>query len=189
MVTGGQSQDAFKEALKVRDVKFTRVDTYIDIKMRQRVLGLPRKLYDTYKGSNCTKLIESLTGDTLYCGSRDSEAYVRIYDKSPEYGEELGTVWRFEVEHKRGLAAGVADYIGQYGVPGIEELIWSECRTKDLPVPVIPNKVNIMRAAITLSSAEMKLNWLGRQVEPTVRFLRRLGLESEIKNALQLELL
>lgn len=188
MVTGNQSQEAFKVALKVRDVKFTRVDTYIDVKMREQVLGLPRKLYDTYRGNNKITLIESGTGDTFYCGSRESEAFIRIYDKSSEYGEDLGRVWRIEVEYKRGLAQGVANYLAEYGIAGIEELIWSEMRTKDLPVPAIPSKVNIVRGMITVSSSEMKLNWLGRQVEPTVRFLRRLGLESEVKKALQIDL-
>jgi len=100
MVTGEQSAGAFKESLKVGDVKYTRIDLCIDVFMRERILGLPRKLKDTYKGGSKLKLIESFTGDTLYCGSRESESMLRIYDKSPEYGEELGKVWRFEVEYK-----------------------------------------------------------------------------------------
>lgn len=188
MVTGKDSPRALKQALKVKDVKFTRVDTYIDVKMSSRVLGLARKLYDTYKGKSSKKLIESLTGDTVYFGSRMTESMIRIYDKSAEYGEELGMVWRFEVEYKKDLAGGVAQYLSEYGNAGIDELVWSECRSKDLPVPAIPNKVNILRDMVTLSSAEMKLNWLGRQVQPTVTFLRRLGLEDKVKEALQLDL-
>lgn len=188
MVTGKSSQAAFREALKVKDVKFTRVDTYIDVKLAGRALGLPRKLYDTYKGDCSKKLIEGLMGDTLYVGSRQSESMIRIYDKSPEYGEELGKVWRFEVEYKSALAGGVASYLSEYGNSGIDELVWSECKDKGLPVPAVPNKTNVLRDMATLSSAEMKLNWLGRQVSPTVTFLRRLGLEGEVYRQLGLDL-
>jgi hypothetical protein len=47
-----------------------------------------------------TLIENSRGGSTLYCGSRRSDAYLRLYDKSaksPEYEE--GT-WRFEVELK-----------------------------------------------------------------------------------------
>lgn len=188
MVTGKDSARAFREALKVKDVKYTRIDTYIDIKMSARVLGLARKLYDTYKGDSCKKLIESNTGDTLYVGSRMTESMIRIYDKSMGYGEEQGNVWRWEVEYKKALAGGVAQYLSEYGNAGIDELVWAECKSKDLPVPAVPSKVNILRDMVTLSSAEMKLNWLGRQVAPTVKFLRRLGLEDKVREALQLDL-
>lgn len=188
MVTGKDSPRALKQALKVDDIKYTRIDTYIDVKMSQRVLGLARKLYDTYKGTSSKKLIESETGDTVYFGSRMTESMIRIYDKSKEYNEELGMVWRFEVEYKKDLANGVVQYLSEYGNSGIDELVWAECKSKSLPVPAIPDKVNIMRDMVTLSSAEMKLNWLGRQVMPTVKFLRRLGLEDRVKEVLQLDL-
>jgi len=47
MVTGEQSPGALKESLRVKDVKYTRVDLCIDVFMRERVLGLPKKLKDT----------------------------------------------------------------------------------------------------------------------------------------------
>lgn len=188
MVTGAQSPGALKTSLAVKDVKYTRLDLCIDVFMRERVFGLPRKLKDTYKGDCSVKLIESLTGDTLYVGSREAESYVRIYDKSPEYEEELGKVWRFEVEYKGGLAPLVAGEVERDGVGGIANLVWGEMAKKGLPVPTIPDKVNLGRRMVTLSSAEMKLNWLSRQVRPTVNFLRKLGLEREACEALQLDL-
>jgi hypothetical protein len=189
MVTGEQSPGAFKESLKVKDVNYTRIDLCIDVFMRERVLGLPRKLKDTYKGGETSiKLIERLTGDTLYCGSRESESMIRIYDKSPEYDEELGRVWRFEVEYKKSLARLAAEVVEREGAVGIADIVWSELRKKDLPSPVIPNKVNVGRRMATLSSAEMKVSWLSRQVGPTVEWLKKLGLESEVRGALQLPL-
>lgn len=189
MVTGAQSSGAFKESLKVRDVKYTRLDLCIDVFMRERILGLPRKLKDTYKGNSCQpKLVESMTGDTLYVGSRQSESMVRIYDKSAGYGEELGKIWRFEVEYKGELVQLVAPIIEREGVAGISDLVWSEMRNKELPTPAIPDKVNLGRRMVTLSSAEMKVNWLNRQVAPTVRWLKAMGLEDQVREVLELEL-
>jgi len=189
MVTGEQSPGAFKESLKVRDVKYTRVDVCTDVFMRERVMGLTRKLKNFYKGDAAIKLIESRTGDTLYVGSRESESMMRIYDKSSEYNEGQGKVWRWEVEYKGGLAPLVADVVEKEGVGGIADIVWTEARKKHLPTPTIPSKVNFGRKMVTLSSAEMKVNWLSRQVAPTVRFLKRMGLEAEAREALQLPLI
>lgn len=188
MVTGERSRQVLSSAVIKGDVKFTRVDLCVDVMMRERVFSLPRKLYDSYKGDCKVKLIESLVGDTLYCGSRESESMIRLYDKSSEYGTELGYVWRFEVEYKGDLAGLVASDVAKCGDKVIEEFVWGECRSKHLPSPKVENRPNIKNRRITLSSAEMKLNWLERQVAPTVRHLRSLGLENEVITALQLDL-
>lgn len=188
MVTGKDSEDALKEALKFGDVKFTRLDLAVDVFMSESVVGLPRKLKDTYKGDHTIKLIESLTGDTIYVGARQSESMLRIYDKSAEYGECLGRVWRWEVEYKGKLAEQAARWIEREGKNCIADLVWSDVRDKNVPSPFIPNKIRLGRQQVTASSAEMKLAWLSRQVSPTVKFLRALGLQSEVVKALQLDL-
>lgn len=188
MVTGRESEDALRVALKAGDCKFTRVDINVDVILKGRVLGLARKLKDAYKGPSQVKLVESLTGDTVYFGSRESESYIRIYDKSAEYGQEQGFVWRFELEAKRGRAEAVAEYIGLQGKRGIPDLVFTALKQKSVPTPNIGETVNIQRAAMTLSSVEMKLNWLRTQVRPTVRWLYKVGLANEVSEALQLEL-
>lgn len=189
MVTGEKSRRVLIEALKVKDVKFTRVDLCIDVFMSEKVERLARKLYDTYKGKSDIKLIDSLVGDTFYCGSRQSETMVRIYDKSVDYSEERGRVWRFEVEIKKGLANVVADTLGVEGEDCIPELVWSSLRHKDLPTPAIPDKVRIERRSVTIVGCEQKINWLSRQVAPTVQYLKRIGKEMEVRDALQLDFL
>lgn len=188
MVTGRESEECFKIALKVRDLKFTRIDIAVDIKMSERVLGLARKLKDGYKGKKETKLIESLTGSTFYCGSRESDVMIRIYDKSEEYGEEQGKVWRFEVEYKGERAESVADYIAGQGTRGLTDLLWTSLKTSDLPTPIWGQVVDIKAQKITMSSSERKLAWLGSQVKPTVRWLQKLGKAEEVYTQLGLEL-
>jgi hypothetical protein len=188
MVAGQGSEKALKMAIRTKDVKYTRIDLCVDVVMSSRVLGIARKLKDTYKGRHNVKLIESDTGDTLYVGSREAESMLRIYDKSAFYGEELGHVWRFEVEYKRGLARGAAEYVEEEGLQGISDAIWSDCRAKDIPCPVPGRVVRLKRQVVTLTSAEMKINWLSRQVAPTVRHLISLGLKSEVAEAIQLKM-
>lgn len=188
MVTGKLSSKVMRLSLKYDDIKYTRVDLCIDIEMSEKVLGLARKLKDSYKGGHQIKLIESLTGDTFYCGSRNAESMIRIYDKSPEYGFELGRVWRFEVEYKGGLASLVPALLEEVGSDGIKDIIFQECRQKDLPAPVPGKVVNLRKKAVTMSSAEMKLNWLKTQVKPTVNWLSKLGMREEVMTALQLKL-
>lgn len=188
MVTGPMSTNVLKASLAFSDVKYTRVDLCCDIVMSEKVLGLARKLKDSYKGSHAIKLIESNTGDTLYVGSRESETMVRIYDKSKEYQEEMGKVWRFEVEYKKGIANLVPGYLQEKGVESIKDMIFHECREKDLPSPIPGKVVTLGRKVITMSSSEMKLNWLSRQVAPTVQWLVALGYEKEVVEALQLRL-
>jgi len=186
MITGEQSKEALREALKVKDVKVTRVDLCVDVFMSEVVEKLARKLYDTYKGKSEVKLVESLTGDTFYCGSRQSESMVRIYDKSAEYGEERGRVWRFEVEIKKELANLTVQTLEKEGQRVIGELVWSTMRDKGLPTPAIPDKVRIERSSTGIITHERKIAWLSRQVRPTVDYLKRIGKEAEAREALQL---
>lgn len=186
MVTGEHSERALKTALKIGDLKFTRVDIAVDVKMTERVLGLARKLKDSYKGPKEVRLIESLTGDTFYCGSRESEVMVRIYDKSEEYSCEQGYVWRFEIEYKGSRAESVAQYLAMQGKTAITDLVWTSLRDSHLPTPTWGQTVDIKAQKVTMSSSERKLAWLGTQVKPTVKWLMSLGKTEEVISQLGL---
>lgn len=186
MVTGKDSERSLKTAIKVGGVKFTRVDVAIDVKMSEKVIGLARKLKDGYKGGKQVKLIESLTGDTFYCGSRESDMMVRIYDKSEEYNENQGMVWRFEVEFKGGRAEAIADYIAMQGKSGIPDLLWTALQQSHLPAPIWGQTIDLKSSRVTMASSERKLAWLGEQVKPTVRWLQSLGKETEVLQQLGL---
>lgn len=186
MVRGKIAEEAFQTALLLDNIKYTRVDCCVDIMLTERVPKLTRRLKDTYKGSFEPVLIESLTGDTLYVGSRESDIYIRIYDKSMEYGRQLGTVWRFEVEFKGTKAPVVANRLKVDGLAISKDIVWTALRSRDLPTPVIGTTVDIRGQLVTVSSAEMKLAWLGRQVRPTVKFLTSLGMKDEVYEQLGL---
>lgn len=188
MVTGERSTEAYKVAMMQEGLKFTRCDIACDVFLWDKVEGVARIIKDNYNGKNQVKLIESDIGDTVYVGSRESEAYLRIYDKSTSYNLPKGRVWRWEVEYKRGLAHPAALEVEKGGVDIIREMVFREARTKSVPVPVIEGMRGIKRCTVSASSAEMKLAWLERQVRPTVQWLHKLGMAEEVRGALQLSL-
>lgn len=63
------------------------------------------------------KIIKSDEGSTVYAGSRMSQRYIRIYDKTKEYRlSHVDTTYgkyatRFEIEYKDDLACRVAEYL------------------------------------------------------------------------------
>lgn len=190
MLTGEVTRDCFRVAAKLQEeVKFTRCDIACDIFLYEKALGLARLIKDNYKGRQVTKLVESNTGETVYVGSRQSDAMLRIYDKSKEYGLDLGKVWRWEVEYKGQLAPIVVSEVADGGLTRAREIIFQEARKKSVPSPVIEASRGVKRERVAASSAEMQLAWLARQVAPTVRWLTALGLEDEVRSALQLPLL
>jgi hypothetical protein len=188
MVKGEQSEIAFTEACKLKDLKVTRIDVAVDVLLLEKVTQLPRKLKDTYKGKYDISLIESATGDTIYCGSRESGIFIRIYDKSEEYNLDLGFVWRFEVEFKKGTATTVFELLRDNGIAVGQDVVWTAVRGRDLPTPKIGQTVNLKARKVTFSTPDMKLAWLGRQVRPTVQYLMNIGKVKEVYKQLGFEL-
>lgn len=188
MVTGEQSEVGFRIASSLDALRFTRCDCAVDIFMYEKVLGLPRLIKDNYKGKSKIVLFESEIGDTLYVGSRESDAYLRIYDKGKAYNLEQGRVYRWEVEYKGALAMPAVEKVRDGGRGAIRELVFGEAKHKSVPSPIVEGQRGIKRERVTVSSAEMKLAWLARQVAPTVGWLNRLGMRDEVIKALQLTL-
>jgi len=188
MVRGEIARAAMDVAMSLDDIKYTRVDIRVDLAMAEKVEGLPRKLKDSYRGKFPVQLIESNTGDTFYCGSRESGSFIRIYDKSSAYGYPAGSgmVWRFEIEFKKGTACGVVELLKEGKFENASDIVWQALRSRDIPAPKIGRVLDIRSTYTNLTSAEMKLEWIGRQVRPTVEFLVALGLKDEVKQQLGL---
>lgn len=190
MVRGPIAQEVL--AYKVFDLRATRVDLRADVKLHRPVKELARIYYDTFKGDRANaRLIDTLTGSTFYPETNRSATYYgRLYDKSAEYGEDLGTVWRYEVEIKRSAADQIADillechdietFVSQ-SVFGIMSEQWQ------LPVPANGVKPRLNYVGITSVTTEKKLDWIKRIVAPTARKLQSLGLEDELIEALGID--
>lgn len=136
-------------------------------------------------------IVNSKGGETLYVGSRSSDQFGRLYDKSAEQGKSpIGREWRYEVEFKKERAVRALEllqnqrdrrkmYLG---------LVASYFVARGVALPTIeehtPYKIEL---ADPPRSVETQLAWLRRQVQPVVSKLQRAGLEDAVIEALHLE--
>lgn len=130
-------------------------------------------------------------GATLYIGSRKSERFGRLYDRGIKAkSHDIGQVWRWEVEYKGRAAQALADalapctelntiasgYVCQwFGQRGVS--------TPPSDVPGLDYTPSIKRQGM----AEDKLQWLTKQVAPSVLKLVSAGHRTDVLKALSLD--
>lgn len=181
MITGPMASDAVK--WKTLDLKCTRVDLRVDVVLKQQVKDLAERLYRV--SGEQGRVITSLVGSTFYPAiNREGTYYGRIYDKSAEYGEDFGWVWRWEVEIKRQAAESIMQTLTDCHDPNqfIEDSvfgIFSEKWSVPTPKPGLKPTVNYVGA--TAISPEQKLDWIRRNVAKSVRELKRGGYSAELE--------
>lgn len=102
----------------------TRIDLAIDWpkQMYLRALKGAADMGEIVTRARDWNLIEGRTGTTLYVGSRESEKFLRIYDKAAETKTE-GTWFRIELECKGYFARGVALHVDANGYDYFGDII------------------------------------------------------------------
>lgn len=187
MITGPRSIDAIK--FQALNLKATRIDFRVDIVMSQNVPDLAERLYRI--SGKQGKFIESLVGQTYYpTESRENTFYGRIYDKSPEYGEDGGKVWRWEIEVKRQAADSIlTTLLDCHDINGfIEDTVFGVFSEKwGVPTPKPGMTPTINYVAMGAISPEQKLDWIRRNVAKSVKHLKRIGFTAEIEELFRTE--
>lgn len=186
MITGPLANDCLK--WKVLDLKATRIDLRVDVTMTKPIRDLAEKLYKV--NGERGKLIKSLVGETYYPDvNREATYYGRVYDKSPEYGNEWGSVWRWEIEVKRQAAEQIARQLLDASDPNgyIEKTVFGLFAEKwGSPTPKPGIKPTINYAGASVITPEQKLDWLRRNVARTVARLKDDGYTQEVMSILNL---
>lgn len=136
-------------------------------------------------------------GETLYIGSRSSDQFGRLYDKSCQLKpmQPAGTIWRYETEFKhdraelvlKGLIASESGHrFPDSIVPTVYD--WFEERgvqcifTRNTNVPALPTQL-----VAVVSTDQMQLQWLRRQVSPAVRRLVSKGYDEQLREIFSLQ--
>lgn len=171
--------------------KASRVDLRADVELREPVRDLAERYYKIGRrmGLDC-KFFGSVIGDTYYPDARrDKTYYCRIYDKSLEYGKQLGSVWRYEIEVKQTAASQIAQEILDCDDKAvyITDTVFGIANTRwgiPTPKPGIVPKIN--RIALHAITTESRIDWLRDTVRPAVDKLRKLGYEELVIDALGL---
>lgn len=130
-------------------------------------------------------------GDSVYSGSRSSDRYLRVYDKSREQHFTTGkNLWRWEVEFKNKLAARAWGLVSSVTIDACltEGVVVSEVERRGVVVPWEQQSgIGVISQPGTKSDVSRKLTWIKNQVMPTFVFLYQSGfgdtLESMIDEA------
>lgn len=135
--------------------------------------------------------IETVTeGETCYIGSRSSDRFGRIYNKSLESGLEMyRDCWRWEVEFKGRAATPTASWLSEQHDTSLASAVavrdafsrWSAEPTWAAAGPLPPDPPERTR-----TDAARRLQWLATQVRPVVAQLRAMGYDRAVLVALGL---
>lgn len=197
MVTGPQAEHVFKVARKYL-VKYTRIDLQVTLGMDTPCRGWASDQYHSPdltgardRGKIYMSLVQSPTGDTMYFNKRTSPTYGRMYDKSQDYMGVLGQFWRFEVEAKEELCdklGRILEYLDEYETVAADYVVgWYGDR--GICVPLGPrDRVSIPEIPSGATGFQQTLDWLARQVGPSVHTLIQAGLGEEVERALGIQL-
>lgn len=197
MVTGEEAARVFHVAKQVA-VKYTRVDLQITLKLETPVrtwasdhYHAPNLLGARERGKMYMSLVNSPDGDTLYTNKRTSPTFGRMYDKSRDYGGALGTFWRFEVEAKEetGNRMGrLLEHLTEYEDISADYVAgWYGDRSVCIPLG-LRDKVSIPEIPSRVTGFQNTLDWLTRQVKPSINVLKQAGLLQEAEKALGIQL-
>lgn len=137
------------------------------------------------------------TGGTLYIGHRSSDRFGRLYDKGAQLGLDVParTLWRYEVEYKRQMAAQVVAGLWGDSVSSgekrafIMQNVETFFREHGVPVPFSAGSDHyhsVVRYGTRQQDSLRTLKWLSQQVKPAVFRLALDGKADAVAEALGL---
>lgn len=182
--------------------RITRMDLQVTVRLDKPNVNLASDLYDRLVrakeiGQDAVKrrevkLVKSSTGQTLYLGSRKTgRKFFRLYDKSVDVGEEVGMVWRQEVQYGRDLAFDAMEIYQNIreSSASVISLVCAEFRDA-MSYSLIDHMC--YRTEVVAGSPKpaiklgKKLEWLRTCVRPTIALMIDNDLEQEMLRALGL---
>jgi hypothetical protein len=111
---GRETPEILREAIKSQG-KISRLDLAVDIVGESFSGQLVKKALEKTGNQGTARSYSTVEGHdggfTLYVGSRQSERFVRIYDKAVQSGEANMDWWRYELETKGDVARALANLL------------------------------------------------------------------------------
>lgn len=197
VASGGTAQEVFKSVVNVAD-NISRLDlqTTVATPIERPHLGV--QAYQVLQGGspshvkvkNVTLITSQPEGETCSIGKRSSDNYGRIYDKATESGAAPPrSLWRYEVEYKRGVAKRIAvDLAGREAPQVVAGSLVHQWFTARGVIPIYtPPLLSCPQEPPGSPNGSDVLAWFDKSLSVTVaRAIRRHGLRAVLK-ALHLE--
>lgn len=194
VMLSGQNASALWQKVAPSRTRCTRIDLAVTVTLPEvdtsiAALAYEKVLVDGLRRG--TLISNSRGGSTLYVGSRSSEQYGRLYDKSSEQGGKAGKEWRYEVECKKPKSESVLVGLLDAGHPStwITSYVWQWFWSRGIePLFSTAIKMNAIENIARVTSTESTLAWLSTSVRPSVQRLMQAGKEEQVYVALGLPL-
>lgn len=172
----------------------TRIDLALTVELEAPMPHLAREFYaEAMESGNANYGYVTTTrgGSTLYVGSRTSQFYGRLYDKSAEQGQESGKVWRWEIEVKKPKSRTAVVALMDQDKPAewIHNYVhaWFTMRGIECPQPGLYLDTALEIGAI-VKTTDKTIAWLRSQVKPAVHKLITAGFKDQVQEALGLNI-
>lgn len=139
-----------------------------------------------------SRVQDAAGGQTVYLGRRESEYFLRVYNKGAESiaaGDDAGAeryraCWRYELEIKGPLSQAVATLVADHPTAStyIQDYLYTYCEAHGITTPFLADGPQALLPGFRRrSDTDSRLRHLARNVRPTVEWLRDQG---ELERAL-----
>lgn len=158
------------------DIQVTIQDKKANIDYARVAIALASRDARVRSGMTRTSIIRSTpSGTTAYIGSRSSDRYFRVYDKTAEsQGVFPNQSWRYEIEYKKYRAWRVAQQIlNQHGSPeAIRQIVEAAFLDYGVVLPCLALPPGWRDKGIRLeTNDERRLAWLTKSIAPLIEKL------------------
>lgn len=195
---GGMARDFWRDAARLAtnvsrvDIAVTAISSPPDDHLASESWSrIPNRPSTGGRPTDYSLIQARLGGETLYCGSRSSEKFGRLYDKHRESrGQYPPGAWRFEVEYKGDDAKVVTNALleSENEANHIGLGVAARFRLWGVEVPWTPPPGDwVDTANYTPTTNETRFKWLGDTVRSTVENLSLHYSGEELRKALGLQ--
>jgi DNA relaxase NicK len=193
-ITGEEANGAFKAVNRAND-HYSRLDIQVTVWLPELPKTYNERMYgrllqafnpDTGKGSGPRRYTDGKGGWTIYSTDRTAKQMARIYNKYAETPEpQYKGAIRYELELKDIYACEMAGMLDLQGIHAERYLLsylklWYKRKGIILPYNSRTADISLLSVPHAQSDVERQLQWLERQVKPTVRRLIELGLQEYV---------
>jgi len=187
VASGSQAQEVFRSVVHVAD-NISRLDLQVTVATPIERPHLGIQAYQVLKGGspsrvqvkNVTLITSQPEGETCSIGKRSSDNYGRIYDKATESGQAPPrSLWRYEVEYKRGVAKRIAlDLAGYEAAQAVAgSLVHSWFSARGVTPIYAPEQLFCSQNPSKDRPSKSVLSWFEDSLSITIaRAVRRYGL-------------
>ncbi len=180
----GETTDAHVQSALVLADNVSRIDVQVTLLAESSAPNFAEQSHGqasqdprVVSGMTRTSIIRSTPkGTTFYLGSRTSDRYFRVYDKTAESdGAYPPGTWRYEVEYKGDRAWMVSQRVRKPGniAEAIRDIVESAFANYGISLPCLALQRSWRDAGIrSATNDEKRLAWLEKTIAPAISKLR-----------------